>query len=110
MPSLAQTETIKDVISDDLSQRQQEELNSLLVEYKDVLTDVPGRTNSYTYDKRLTSSTPKRRKPYPTPQALRATLNGEVRNMLNAGITEPFDNPYCSPSVIVKKCCAGNRY
>ncbi|GFR95824.1 Pol polyprotein [Elysia marginata] len=51
MPSLAQTETIKDVvISDDLSQRQQEELNSLLVEYKDVLTDVPGRTNSYTYD------------------------------------------------------------
>ncbi|GFS11869.1 reverse transcriptase [Elysia marginata] len=111
MPSLAQTETIKDVvISDNLSQREQEELNSLLVEYKDVLTDVPGRTNSYTYDIRLTSSTPIRRNPYPTPQATRATLNEEVRNMLNAGIIEPSDSPYCSPSVIVKKRDGGNRY
>ncbi|GFR95024.1 polyprotein [Elysia marginata] len=41
---------------------------------------------------------------------MRATLNEEVRNMLNAGIIEPSDSPYCSPSVIVKKRDGGNRY
>ncbi|GFO35038.1 retrovirus-related pol polyprotein from transposon 297 [Plakobranchus ocellatus] len=74
------------------------------------MTDVPGRTNVYTYDLKLTSTTPIRKKPYPVPQALKETLREEIKAMLDAGIIEPSDSPYCSPAVVVKKKDGTNRH
>ena len=111
LPCLKQTETYRDVeINTEISQPQKKEVVTLLREYQDVLTDVPGKTNMYTYDIKVNSQTPIRRKPYPVPQAMKATLHEEVKGMLDAGIIEPSDSPYCSPSVVVKKKDGSNRY
>ncbi|GFN76488.1 retrovirus-related pol polyprotein from transposon opus [Plakobranchus ocellatus] len=59
---------------------------------------------------KLTSTEPIRKKPYPVPQALKETVRNEVDNMLQAGIKEPSNSPYCSPSVVVKKKDGSNRY
>ena len=90
-------------MGEELKDNQRKELRSMLAEFTDVLSDVPGRTSAYIYDIKLTSSTPVRRKPYPTPQALQAEFNTEVQAMLKAGIIEPSDSPYSSPPIIVKK-------
>ncbi|GFO08262.1 Pol polyprotein [Plakobranchus ocellatus] len=59
---LQQTQTYKDVqIDGELDSHQKEELTSLLREFADVLT---GRTSAYTYDIKLTSNVPVRKKPY----------------------------------------------
>ncbi|GFO02736.1 reverse transcriptase [Plakobranchus ocellatus] len=109
--SLQQTQTYKDVqIDGELDSHQKKELTSLLREFADVLTDVPGRTSAYTYDTKLTSNVPVRKKPYPTPQALQAEFRKEVQAMMEAGIIEPSDSPYTSPPVIVKKKDGTNRY
>ncbi|KAK3739254.1 hypothetical protein RRG08_008115 [Elysia crispata] len=89
---------------------QRKELTSLLAEFADELSDVPGRAPTYIYDIKLTSSTSVRRKPYPTPQALQAEFNTEVQAMLKAGIIEPSDSPHSSPPIIVKKKDGTNRY
>ncbi|GFO50193.1 Pol polyprotein [Plakobranchus ocellatus] len=74
------------------------------------MTDVPGRTNIYTYDLKLTSTTLIRKKPYPVPQALKETLREEIKAMLDAGIIEPSERPYWSPAVVVKKKDGTNRH
>lgn len=111
MPALTQTETYRDAnINEALSQEQQNEVESIIKDFQDVMTDVPGRTKLYEYDLKLTSSTPIRKKPYPVPQAMKETLLSEVKTMVDAGIIEPSDSPYCSPSVVVKKKDGTNRY
>lgn len=74
------------------------------------MTDVPGRTDKYVYDIKLTSIDPIRKKPYAVPQALKATLREEVKQMLQIGIIEHSESPYCSPSVVVTKKDGGIRY
>ena len=110
-PNLNQTETSETVvINEELDEQQKEELKKLLHDYEDVMTDVPGRTHVYKYGLTLTSTIPIRKKPYPVPQALKATLREEITAMLEAGIIEPSDSPYCSPAVVVKKKDGTNRH
>ena len=111
LPNLTQKESYTDTcVSDSLNKNQREQLQGLLSEFSDVLTDVPGRTNIASYELKLTSDVPIRKKPYPVPQAMKETLREEVKAMLDAGIIEPSDSPYCSPSVVVKKKDGTNRY
>ena len=82
-PSLHTCETIDDVeINSLLSIKQQQEVKRLLGNFRDVMTDVPGRTNLGHHDIKLTFSDPIRSKPYPTPFALIETVNAEVEDML----------------------------
>lgn len=111
MPLSKQTETIRDVIiGESLNADQRKQLGDMLERFADVLTDVPGRTNEYKYDLRLTTDTPVRKKPYPVPQAVKQTLKEEVTSMLESGIIEPSESSYCSPSVVVRKKDGSNRY
>ena len=111
VPNLVQTEGLKDVIlCDILDKDKTDELRNVLSTFGDVLTDVPGRTNIYEYDLKLTSDVPIRKKPYAVPQAMRRTLKEEVEAMLKAGIVEPSDSPYSSPPLVVKKKDGSNRY
>ena len=111
LPCLTQKENHKDVLVNKcLDEKKQGELNALLENYLDVLTDVPGRTSVCSYDLKLMSDVPIRKKPYPVPQALKDTLRDEVHKMLESGIIESSNSPYCSPSVVVRKKDGSNRY
>ncbi|RUS75619.1 hypothetical protein EGW08_016612 [Elysia chlorotica] len=110
-PVCLQTETPADVdLYDGLETKRKEQIKEILREFSDVLTDVPGQTDLIEHEIKLTSEVPIRKKPYPVPQSLRETMRNEVDNMIEAGIIEPSNSPYCSPSVIVSKRDGSNRY
>ena len=76
IPSLASKEPAKDVnISLDLEDGQTTEIRRILGNFRDVLTDVPGKTNLVEHKIELTDDVPIRCKPYSIPHAVR----GEVR-------------------------------
>jgi hypothetical protein len=103
LPPTHATESVADVkIGTNLTAKQKAELDLLLAEFADVLTDVPGQTNLAEHSIMLTSEEPIRSKPYPTPHAMRDTVRNEVTKMLDMGIIERSDSPYASPIVLVK--------
>jgi hypothetical protein len=116
-PPLIAKETYLDVdISPDLTVDQQNEVRELMFEFRDVLTDLPGRTDGIEYKIRLTDSDPIRSKPYPLPHHMRKIVAAEVQSMLKLGVIEPSESPYASPIVLVKKgdnsyrfCCDFRR-
>eukprot|EP00057_Strongylocentrotus_purpuratus_P000907 XP_001186509.2 PREDICTED: uncharacterized protein LOC754648 [Strongylocentrotus purpuratus] len=104
LPNLTPTESLKDVqISPHLDDKQREEVNSLLREYEEVLTDMPGLTNLGKHDIKLVHKEPIKSKPYPLPHALRGKVKEEVQKMIDVGIVESSSSPYASPVVMVKK-------
>lgn len=104
LPNLTPTESLKDVqISPHLDDNQREEVNSLLREYEEVLTDMPGLTNLGKHDIKLVNKEPIKSKPYPLPHALRGKVKEEVQKMIDGGIVESSSSPYASPVVMVKK-------
>ena len=86
-----------------LTREQREELKSLVEEFSDVFSDVPGKTETVVHEITLLSKAPVHRKPYPVPDHLRGVMEEEVGRMLEMGIIEPSSSPYCSPVVLVKK-------
>ncbi|XP_060553668.1 uncharacterized protein LOC132714768 [Ruditapes philippinarum] len=110
-PSLVPTESFKDCkISHNLNPEQVNELNEILKEYSDVLSDKPGFTNLAKHDIKLTTDEPIRAKAYPVPFATRQTVIEEVKRMLQLGVIEPSESEYCSNVVIVKKRDNTNRF
>ena len=110
-PALKATEGPQKVhISEELTESQQAEMKSLLCEYPDVLTDLPGRTNTCVHDIQITSTEPFRRKQYPIPHALQGTVREEVESMLKMGIIEPSQSPYASPIVLIDKKDGSKRF
>ena len=71
--------------------------------YKDVLTDIPGKTILIQHAVVLKSDTPIYKKPYIMPYSLRQKVQEEVQNMLQAGIIEKSNSAYAAPIVIVQK-------
>ncbi|XP_071949807.1 uncharacterized protein [Antedon mediterranea] len=104
-------ETIADVhISDDCDEMGRKEVKRLIANYRDVLTDLPGKTTLGNHDIKLRTDEPIRTKPYPLPHALRDTVKDEVSMMLNMGVIEPSCAPCASPIVLVKKPDGSNRF
>ncbi|XP_041470756.1 uncharacterized protein LOC121420251 [Lytechinus variegatus] len=104
-------ETVADVtINQDLTSTQRKEINQILTEFQDTLTDLPGRTTLGHHDIKLTEDEPRRSKPYPIPHALRQTVKDEVQKMLALGVIEPSNSPFASPIVLVKKPDGSNRF
>ena len=104
-------ETVADVtVNADLTTVQRQEIDEILTEYKDILTDLPGRTTIGCHDIKLTEDEPLRSKPYPIPHALRQTVKDEVQQMLSLGVIEPSNSPFASPIVLVKKPDGSNRF
>ena len=94
----------KDIlISPDLNFIQQEELAKLVRQFDNVFTDRPGKTNLVEHDIRLTDDTPVRQSMYPTPFALRETIEKEVRELLEMGLIEPSQFPYDRWSWFVRR-------
>ena len=65
-------------ISDDLTEEQTIQVREMLLEFKDVLTDIPGETNLIEHKINLTSENPIRTKQYPLPFAMTQTIKEEI--------------------------------
>ena len=72
-------------------------------EFSDVLSDIPGYTPLIEHDIKTNSEQPIRSKSYAVPFSMRDVVDDEVRKMLELGIIESSDSPYCSPVVLVRK-------
>ena len=79
-------------------------------EFSETFSDKPGRTSLLDHDIKLTTDTPVRVKQYPLPFSMLETVGDEVRSMIDLGVVERSDSPYCSPVVIVKKKDNTNRF
>ncbi|GFN83877.1 polyprotein [Plakobranchus ocellatus] len=91
------------VIDPSLSASQVQDVKELLIEFQDILTSVPGCTNTFCHEIRLTTDAVIRVKPYPLPFASREFVTQEVNDLLFLGVIEPSHSPYCFPVVVVKK-------
>ncbi|GFO50087.1 retrovirus-related pol polyprotein from transposon opus [Plakobranchus ocellatus] len=91
------------VIDQSLSASQVQDVKELLLEFQDILTSVPGCTNTICHEIRLTTDDVIRVKPYPLPFAARDFVTQEVKDLLSLGVIEPSDSPYCFPIVVAKK-------
>ena len=104
-------ESLADVdITPELTPPQKIQIQELLQEYEDILTDIPGRTVLGQHDIKLKETELPKGKPYPIPHALRDTVKDEVKTMLSLDVIEPSNSPFASPIVLVKKPDGSNRF
>ena len=103
-PITGGSETYDDVkYGSRLTHEQQDEAQKLVFDFRDIFTDTPGTANNFAHEIDLTSDEPFRLKPYPLPFSMRATVDEEIKKMLEADIIEESRSPYASPIVLVKK-------
>ncbi|XP_062605318.1 uncharacterized protein LOC134267107 [Saccostrea cucullata] len=97
-------------VSADLSENEKAEVKTLLEDFSDVLSDVPGLTNLGVHHFKLTSDWPIRIKPNPLPFTSKDVVCDEVKKEVEADAIEPSMIPYSSPIVILKKKDGSNRF
>ena len=91
------------LINSDLSSEEQDEVRSLLREYREIFSDVPKVTNLIEHKVELTQREPVRYKAYPTPHKMQEIVDKEIDDLLEMGVIERSEAPYASPLVLVKK-------
>ena len=68
--------------------RKRAKMETLIHEFADIITDVPGRTDISYHPVELNTKSHIRSRPYQVPQALRETIREEVDTMTKMGIIE----------------------
>ena len=110
-PAGEKKETFRDIaISPNLLEPQREDLERLVSRYQDVFTERPGLTNLVEHDIRLTDDKPVRQPMYPTPFAMKETIDREVQQLLAMDLIEPSKSSYSSTIVIVRKSNGSYRF
>lgn len=92
--------------SDTLSEKQSNELFSLLNSYADCFSKGPhdlGRTNVDKHVINTDNNTPIKLNPYKLPHGLKEESDKIVNEMLNNGIIQPSKSPWCNPYFLIKK-------
>ena len=103
-PTAQKPESFRDVsISNTLTSEQRKEVETLMKQYPDVLSSLPGRTDQIQHDIKLLTSEPIRTKGYSIPYKTRSVMETEIQDMLDLGVIEPSISPYSSPIVLVPK-------
>ena len=87
----------------DLTKAQQSQVRQVVTNFASTFTGIPICTTLLEHDIQLTTDSLVRVKQYPLPFNIMKAAKDEVRNMINLGIVEPSESPYCSPALIVKK-------
>ena len=90
-------------INDSLSARQKQELNDVLVSFRDVMSNNPGRTDALTHKINLHRHEPFKSKNYSMPLHLAYEFNKEIDKMLEMNVIQPSSSDYCLPVVFVRK-------
>ena len=86
-----------------LSPDQTKALQDLLMQNANVLSDLPGRTNTVHCHVTLRDGKAPIRHSYELPHALEPQFQQELLRWLELGIVEPSSSPYCSPLIAVRK-------
>ena len=116
LPPIEQKETSKDVrLGQKLDSTKLCKAKRAIDNFKDVLTDVPKKTNLGECVVRPVDDEPVRSRPYPIPYALRKEVDKEIDSMLRMGIITRSTSPYACPLTMVVKpdgtyrCCIDMR-
>jgi len=110
VPVIVQTEGVSEcVINPELSQKQKQELHTLLHQYSSVLSDLPGRTDLEDHKIYLNTDVPIYTKQYPLPFQSTEIITKEVQSLLDLDVIERSESAYSSPIVLVKKKDGGMR-
>ena len=91
-----------------LSQEEQNQVRSLVQEFSGTFSEKQGRTTLMKHDIKLTTDTPVRVKQYPLPYSMMQAVGNKVRSMIELGVIERSERPYCSP-VITNRFCIDFR-
>ena len=86
-----------------LTWEQSADIEDLLLNFKDVFSDVPGCTPTIEHDISLVTTGRLRVKMYPVPVHLQPCFQDEVNKLHEQGIIRPSSSPHCSPVVMVRK-------
>ena len=86
-----------------LDDKQKEELECLLEEFKDVFRDQPGFTRKVEHHIRTGDAAPIAQHPYRIPVTWQPAVRDEVKQMLDSGMIEHSDSPWAAPVVCVRK-------
>lgn len=86
-----------------ISGEQRTQLESLIKEYGDVLSDKLGRTSLLEYDIQVLDKTPVRSAPYRLSPPKMKYLKGHIEELLREGVIEPSCSHYASPMFLVPK-------
>ena len=110
-PTAKKPESYHDVsISDTLTSEQRKKIETLMKQYPDVLSSLPGPTDQIQHYIKLLTSEPIRTKGYSIPHKTRSVIEIEIQDMLNLEVIEPSISPYSSPIVLVPKIDGSVRY
>ena len=96
-----------------LTEAQQEQLQSLVAEYRDIFALTPeelGRTGLVRHRIETGDNPPIRQRPYRVSEAQRGIIEEHVTDMLNRGIIQPSVSPWSSPIILVKKKDGTDRF
>ena len=86
-----------------LSQLQQQQVSSLLLEFVDLFLDTPGRTSCVHHNVEVMGATSIKQHPYPVNPVKLQFLRKEVDYILGNGIIELSSSEWSSPCVLVPK-------
>lgn len=90
-------------LGSNLDEAQRDDMCNLLEEFRDIFSEVPGKTNLLECRLELTTTKPISTSQYPLPFAMKEIVEKEVQDMLKLGVIERSHSPYNSPLVLVKK-------
>ena len=93
-----------------LEPQQREELKSLLLSYKEVFPDVPGRTTAAVHDVDVGSATPIKQHAYRISPDKVKMSNQEIEYMLEHNIIQRSTSSWSSPCVLVPKPSGSVRF
>ena len=88
---------------DYLPEKEQESLIDLIVEFKDLFKDTPGRTTLLEHDVEIENSPPVKQCPYRLNPVKNSIVDAEVKYMMDNDLIEASNSPWSSPVVLVKK-------
>lgn len=86
-----------------LTAKQRSDVIKLTMDFKDVLSEIPGCTATLQHDIEVCTTERIKPKLYPIPLYLKPFFQQEVEELLKQGIIRPSASPHCSPVVMIKK-------
>ena len=106
----AQREIPKGSVGEDLSPAQKQDLGEVIMQHRDVFSELPGRTTIAQHDIRTAPGVKVRVPPHRIPEARREAIQAEVRRMLQLGVIEESRSAWSSPVVLVLKPDGSYRF
>lgn len=92
-----------------LDEQQKSELMMLLIKYRHIFRDCPGRIKDFEYKFKIKDTSPYHKKPYPIPLKFRDRMRKVIDRMLEQDIIEKSDSIYISPLALTLKKNGGIR-